>query len=241
MIYFDEHQKPKIMLKLDLPFHLTERLPGTFLRSSVVDFHQPRANKVVLEGLSITIETRRKVYAVSSDGPPQADHPGRCRGAIWPRACWPLADGMSIEQQMLLPAEGNALAISWRLIGHSLLPVRLRVSPVFSAYQPFSPAGFEGEPDSNGGRLAWRPHHRFSKIIADTNGCFSGKVIPAQSSAVPASFEFNLGPHPAILILSTEPQSAVDTDPVIGAFLAHLSEQGATPMDCNHQRDLAAA
>jgi hypothetical protein len=229
------------MLKLELPFHLAERPDGTFLRSSLIDLDRSRTNEVILEGLRIAVETREKTYAFSSDGPPQPDHPGWGRGTIWQRTCWPLTDGMSIEQQLLLRAAGNALAVSWRLIGAALLPVRTKVRPVFSAHQSFSPTGFAIEPASSGGRLAWRPHSHLPKIIADTNGCISTKAISDPSGGVPACFEFNLGPRPAILILSTEAHSAMETDPLIGAFLAQLSEQGATTMDCDHQRNLAAA
>lgn len=229
------------MLKLELPFHLAERPDETFFRSNLIYLHPPKATEVILEGLQVAIETRGRTYALSSDGPPQPDHPRQCRGAIWPRGCWPLTDGMSIEQQMLLPAGGNAVAVSWRLIGRTLLPVRLKVSPLFSAGPQFSLCSFEVESEKNGGRLVWRPHVRASKIIADTNGCISEKAIPDPSGAVPSSFEFNLGPRPAILILSTEAHCVLETDPLIGAFLAQLSEEGAATMDCNHQRKLVAA
>lgn len=228
------------MLKLELPFHLTECARESFFVSSLAELRQPKPDEVTLESLSISIETGGKTYAVISNGCPQADSVGPFLGTVWPRWLLPLSDEISVEQKMVLPAGGNAIAISWRSIGRAL-PARLKVSSLFSAQQPFSGVGFEIEPETNGGRLAWRPHDHSAKIIADTNGCFVGKATPsdfdsvldlrARSGVVPASFEFDLGPRPAVLIFSAEPRIGAGADPLIGAFLAQLAEQRTAVTD----------
>ncbi|MGH8094755.1 MAG: hypothetical protein ACREIF_15005 [Chthoniobacterales bacterium] len=100
------------MLKLELPFHLVAR--GAFLRNNFEEVHRPRANEVILEGLSISIAAGTKTYEVSSERPPGHDGPGSLpSGMLWSRCLWPLIGGISIEQQMMIPADGNAPAVSW--------------------------------------------------------------------------------------------------------------------------------
>ncbi len=89
-----------------------------------------------------------------SDQCPEAHSAGPFPGTLWPRLTLPLTGEMSLEQQMLLPVAGDAIAISWRLIGAALLPARLQVSSLFLGDQPFSAAGFDVESETNGGRLA---------------------------------------------------------------------------------------
>ena len=109
---------------------------------------------------------------MSSQGQPELDRPGNGGGMIWPFYHWTLGSGVAIEQQMMLPAGGDAIAISWRLRSRSASPVELTAIPVFAAAEPLQPAGFEFEPETAGGRLIWYPFGRSSSIIADTSGHF---------------------------------------------------------------------
>lgn len=186
------------MLKLELPFHLTESARGTFFRSGPAEPRGLRKTKIVLQALSVSIETGGNTYHVISDRPPESVGAGPFCGTLWPRCVLPLTDGISLEQQMLVPDAGDAILIFWRLIGR----------------------GFEIEPETNGGRLAWAPHDRSSKIFADTDGRLIDEVTPSQAGVLPASFAFELGLHPAILIFSAEVQDGAGADPLIGAFLA---------------------
>lgn len=229
------------MLKLQLPFHLTECAGGTFFRSSPLERHQEKANDVILEGLSIVIETRGKIYTVSSDRPPQSDYSSRGSGTIWPRWSWALTDEVSVEQQMLLPAAGDALAISWRLIDLTFVPVLLEARPFFRALQPLSMSSFHVEPETNGGRLTWRPHVRSSKIIADTNGRLVEPPLATEPGAMPSTFQFELGVHPSVLIISSESNNEASADPLIGGFLADLAAQRATMTARHDPRNLVAA
>jgi hypothetical protein len=229
------------MLKLQLPFHLTERTGGTFFRSSPLELRREKASDAILEGLSIAIETRGKIYTVNSDRPPQSDYSSRGGGAIWPRWRWALTDAISVEQQMLLPAGGNALAISWRLIGVTFVPVRLEARPVFSNSQPCPLSGFQIEPETNGGRLTWHPSDRSSRIIADTNGRLVEETLATEPGLIPSTFQFELGPRPSVLIFSSESQNEAGVDPLIGGFLADLAEQRATTIARHDPRNLVAA
>jgi hypothetical protein len=239
------------MLKLELPFHLAKSADERCLRSGIGE-RRPRTSEIILAGLSISIETAGKTYEVSANEYSASDSPS-FRGTTWPRSLLPLTSGMSVEQQMLLPAGGDAIAMSWRLLGRTLLPARLRVSPIFLAREPISAGGFEIEPETSGGRLAWRPHDDSAKIIADTNGrCAGGATSigldlagsidsPVQSGVTPATFQFHLGLRPAVLIFSAEPQSQAEADPLIGGFIAQLAQQRTGVTEYDHRRELVAA
>jgi hypothetical protein len=212
------------MLQLDLPFHLRESLRGTFLRSNPTKISPPKIHEVILDALSISIETGANTYRVDSTHRPEPDGAAPFRGMLWPRSLLPLAGGAAIEQQMLFPSNGDAVALSWRLIGCPACPVRLTASPIFSAPRLFSGAGFEIEPETNGGRLTWRPYYRSSKIIADTNGRF----VALPDGVSPGAFAFELSPHPSVLIFSSEHRSESGLDPLIGGFLAQLTAERTT-------------
>jgi hypothetical protein len=103
-----------MMLNLELPFQLIARGPGALSQSSLPELRRSTTAEVILEGLSISIKAGRKTYEVSSDRPPEHDGTGSFRRTTWARWLWPLIDGMSIEQQMMMPMGGDAVAISWR-------------------------------------------------------------------------------------------------------------------------------
>jgi hypothetical protein len=229
------------MLNLGISFQLIARRPGALPHSSLHERRRSTAAEVILEGLSISIKVGTKTYEVSSDRPPEHDSAGPFRGTTWTRWLWPLIDGMSIEQQMMTPMGGDALAVSWRVNGPTFFPCRLGVRPIFRAPQPFRDACFEFEPETNGGRLAWQPLKHSSRVIADLNGRFSPVTSPVGSGIVPGSFEFDLSTHPAVLIFSAEFPRQAKADPLIGGFLAQLSAERAPTAERNHFRHLVAA
>jgi len=191
--------------------------------------------RVILDSLSISIGVGGRNYQVFSERRPEGNGTP-FRGMLWPRCLLPLADGVVIEQQMLVPTHGDAVALSWRLLGRPTFPARLKAAPIFRATRPFVDAGFEIEAETNGGRLAWRPYDRSSKIIADTNGRFV-----ATRGVIPGSFEFELSLHPSVLIFSSEPRSESCLDPLIGGFLAQLTAQRKTMPVHDPLRQLIAA
>jgi hypothetical protein len=78
----------------------------------------------------------------------------------------PLAPTMSLEQQILLPNAGDAVAISWRLIGKKIAPVRLTATPIFSSAEPTSSEIFTFDAEHDGSRLTCRfvAHARSSRM-----------------------------------------------------------------------------
>jgi hypothetical protein len=241
------------MFTIKLPFHLTECARQHYLRGSrVAEARRLTSKEVVLDGLCISIETLGRSYDVVSDAPPEADSVGLFRGTVWPRYLLALQDGVFIEQQMVLPAEGNAVAISWRLAGPALGPIRLTVNPIFSATEPICEREFQVEPETNGGRLGWRPYPHRSKIIADTNGRDAETELARDCSfyasrnsahsylTAPVCFEFELGRQPAVLVFRTELPPGAGVDLLICGFLAEVAE--ARPADAGyHARGRLAA
>ena len=104
-------------MKLELPFHLAEFSNERLFRSGVGG-RRAKTSEITLVGLSIGIETAGKTYEICADECPDSDTPS-FRGTMWPRSILPLSCEMSVEQQMLLPAGGDAVAMSWRLIGRT--------------------------------------------------------------------------------------------------------------------------
>ena len=117
------------------------------------------SSEVALICLEATLATRRGVYTISSDGPmidSASPSGGGLFGAIsWPRSRFRLADGLSLEQQMFLPHDGSAVALSWVLRGDAFASAQLVVRPFFSGCGPrsYRDIGFHSEDE--GGRLSW--------------------------------------------------------------------------------------
>lgn len=210
------------MLKLSLPFSITEEPCG-----SSFPCHLSRSSKVEktllwLEGLSIAVEIKGSEYRVVSECALEPDSPGAYLGTIWSRSVFSLPQGAAIEQQLMAPIGGSAIALSWRLRGPAPSPITFRVSPAFTGTERFESTRFEVEPETNGGRLTWRPYQSSSKIIADTNGRLTAFLRSATPNVIPATFEFDLGCKPAVLILSAELADETPLNPLIGGFLAGL-------------------
>lgn len=241
------------MIKIESAFHVAGIQQGAFTRGGTsAERHRLRAKRILLRDLSVSIKLMGKVYSMSSNQSPVLAASPFC-GTAWPRWILPLTQGISIEQQMALPSAGDAVAISWRLIGRPLIPVQLTAGPLFSAGEVMAAQGFEIEAETNGGRLGWRPHEGSDKIIVDTNGRYRSGATAIDLAfsevrhssdehlAMPAFFDFELGPHPAVLIFSLEPDAAKPVDPMIGGFLAELAERRSLLREYESLRSLAAA
>src|SRR5437016_14100709 len=76
---------------------------------------------VALISLEATLTTPRGVYTISSEGPmtdSRSSFADALFGAIsWPVSRFRLAEGLLLEQQMFLPHDESAVAISWSLRG----------------------------------------------------------------------------------------------------------------------------
>jgi hypothetical protein len=215
------------MIKIEVPFKLVEALPTYLAASSLSSFARHGHRQIILCGFDVRLETGGKTYELSTGNAPD-NHGLHSRGLGFARQVVALAPGMSLEQQILLPNAGDAVAISWRLFGKKIAPVRLTATPIFSSVEPTTAEifTFDGEPD--GGRLSWLPFRRACKIIADTNGRCTEPSLAINSdgeenSAAPSAFVFDLGRRPSLLLLSAEVPTKFAIDPLVGAFLADLT------------------
>ena len=211
------------------------------------------SSEVTLICLEATLTTWRSVYAISSNEP-MIDSRSSLGGALFGAISWPvsrfrLADGLLLEQQMFLPHNGSAVALSSSLQSSGLLPARLVVRPFFCGCAPHSyhDVGFRFESEENGGRLTWLPRALGPKVIADTNGryhdeparsldCFCEQATApasAEDLITPGRFEFELNNRPSVLMFSMEGAAGVQRNQHVGAFLAGLMQQVSAPRACS--------
>jgi hypothetical protein len=148
-----------------------------------------------------------------------------------------------LEQQMFLPHDESAVAISWSLRGDTAIDAQLVVKPFFSGCAPrsYRDVGFLFDSEDNGGRLAWLPNVRGPRVFADTNGqyhdepvrlfdCFREQAAASASAGdviTPGRFEFELSRRPAVLILSMEDPATLQHNGHIGIFLAGLMQENS--------------
>jgi hypothetical protein len=208
------------------------------IRSSKAD------SKATLICMEVTLKTPHNIYTISSDRALTDSEPsfrdGLFGGISWPISRFRFAEGFLLEQQMFLPRDESAVAMSWALHAGAATTARLVVRPFFSGCGPrsYRDVGFRLDSDDNGGRLTWLPHVRGPKVLADTNGRYHDEPVrlfdclfaPAAASAseqdliAPGRFEFELGRRPSVLIFSMEDPAASRRDQQIGLFLAGLME-----------------
>jgi hypothetical protein len=231
------------MIKISALFKLLEPAPAYLPGDSPASFAHPTYRELTLRCFDIRLDTGGKIYELSNSNAPDDDG-FRSRGLAFARQVVPLTpdspedesapprrSDMSVEQQIVLSNAGDAVAISWRLLGERIAPVRLTVTPVLFGDEAISSEIFNFEPEQDGGRLIWMPFRRASKIIADTNGrCMEPPVTidtqAQENSVAPSAFVFDLGRRPALLLLSAELPTSGAIDPLLGAFLADLADPG---------------
>jgi len=203
--------------------------------------------KVALVCLEANLKTPRCTYAISSEGP-LTDSKSTVTDTLFGSISWPvsrfrLPEGLLLEQQMLLPHDGSAVAMSWALPGSTAFAARLVVRPFFSGCGPrsYRDIGFHSEDE--GGRLSWLANVRGPKVFADTNGRYRDEPVrlfdclcqQAAASAseqdliTPGSFEFELGRRPSVLIFSIEGYANAQGDQHVGVFLAGLMQENSPP------------
>ena len=214
----------------------------------MITIRSNRGSKVALTCVEATLTTPRGVYTISSDDPViDSGLPlsGGLFGAIfWPRSCFRLAEGLFIEQQMFLPHDGSAVALSWALRGDRVSRTQLVVRPFFSGCGPrsYRDVGFRFESEQAGGRLTWLPNVRGPKVIADTNGqyhdqpprpfdslCQEATASGSSEDLItPGRFEFELSRRSSVLIFTMEGHASSQRNEHVGAFLAGLIQDDST-------------
>jgi hypothetical protein len=207
------------MIQVGALFRLLEQPPRYLPIGAPESFARAGYKEVILRGFDVWLEIAGKIYELSSNKAPGED------GLAFVRQVVPLVPGISLDQQILLAKAGGAVAISWRVLGKKVVPIRLTVTPIFSSAQAPSSEIFTLD---DGGRLTWLPFRRACKIIADTNGhctepSLTIRADGQQSSMAPSAFVFNLGRRHSLLLLSVELPTNGVHDPLIGTFLADLA------------------
>ena len=214
------------MIRFDAPLKLLEPLPTHLLAGSAASVVFPKHKELTLRGFDVRLVIGSRPYELSTTDAPDGDG-FRPRGLAFARRVVPLAPGMLLEQQILLPNTGDTVGISWRLLGKKITPVRLTATPIFSSAEPISSETFVFDAEHDSGRLTWLPFRRAGKIIADTNGRTElGVVMDSheyENTAAPSAFVFDLGRRPALLLLSVELRTSSATDLLIGQFLAKIA------------------
>jgi len=206
------------------------------------------ASKPTLVCLDATLKTPSSVYTISSEDP-MTDSGSSFSGALFGAISWPvsrfrLAEGLLLEQQMFLPDDESAVAVSWALRGNTAIAAQLVVRPFFSGCGPrsYRDVGFHFDSEDNGGRLTWLPNVRGPRVSADTNGRYHDEPVrlfdclceqaAASASAgdliTPGHFEFELSRRPATLILSMEDSATIQHNQHIGVFLAGLMQENTS-------------
>jgi hypothetical protein len=204
-------------------------------------------SKAALVCFEATLKTPRTAYTISSEGP-MIDSKSSFGGALFGSISWPvsrfrLAEGLLLEQQMFLPHNGSAVALSWALRGNTAITAQLVVRPFFSGCGPrsYRDVGFHFDSDDDGGRLTWLPDVRGPKVVADTNGRYHDEPVrsldclceQAAASAsqedliTPGRFEFELSRRPSVVIFSIEDPASTQCGPHVGAFLAGLMQENS--------------
>jgi hypothetical protein len=215
------------MIQIGAPFKLLEQ-PRRYLPIGAPSSFASRGyREVTLRGFDVRLEIGGRLYELPSSNTLGNDGL-RSRGLAFARRVAPLAPAMSLDQQILLANTGDAVAISWRLLGKQIAPVRLTATPIFCSAEPTSSEIFTFDAEDDGGRLTWLPFRRACKIIADTNGrCTEASLTlrsdGEQSITAPSAFVFNLGRRHSLLLLSVELPTNGAPDPRMGAFLADLA------------------
>ena len=215
------------MIKIDARFKLLEPLPTYLLACSPSPVARSPYRELTLRGFDVRLERGGRTHELSTTNALNGDG-FHSRGLAFARRVVPLTSDMSLEQQIVLPNAGDAVGISWRLLGNRITPVRLTATPIFSSAEPISSEIFVFEAEHDGGRLTWLPFRRAGKIIADANSqCIEPAVAIGsdgqENTAAPSAFVFDLGRRPALLLLSVELPTSGVADPLIGEFLANVA------------------
>jgi len=103
------------MIQIGALFKLLEQ-PARYLPiGAPASFARPGYRELTLRSFDVQLEIGGRICELSSSNAPGNDGL-RSRGLAFARQVMPLAPAMSLEQQILLPNAGDAVAISWRLV-----------------------------------------------------------------------------------------------------------------------------
>ncbi len=196
----------------------------------------PTGRMVLVNGFDAWVETPAGRFAISSQQyGPDATHPdGTTRIASfelepWPRWTFALPDGTRVAQEILVPRDSSAVAVSWKVLAGTGA-VTLTMRPFLSGRDYHSlhhenPA-FRFEADGEpGGLLAFHPYPDVPSVVVRSNGSYEASpewyrnffyaeekargLDSAEDLATPGTFRFDLSAGEAVWIAAAQGHEAV--------------------------------
>src|SRR5262249_44414384 len=103
------------MIQVGALFKLLEQPPGYLPADAPESFSRAGYKELILRGFGVWVEIAGRIDALSSNQVPGKD------GLAFARQVVPLAPAISLDQQICLANAGDAVAISWRLLGRKII------------------------------------------------------------------------------------------------------------------------
>jgi len=195
----------------------------------------PTGRMVLVNGFDAWFENAAGLAALTSQRyEPGVVHPDGATRIMefsvdpWPRWTFSLADGTTIEHEIVARHGAPVVALSWRVLNGSR--GMLSVRPFFSGRDYHSlhreNGAFRFDPESTVGGLLWQPYDGVPAIHVATNGEYhhqpdwyrnfryeaerDRELDYIEDLAAPGTFSFSLDACEAALIFSTEPLAETD-------------------------------
>ena len=195
----------------------------------------PTGRMVLVNGFDAWVETPGGRFAISAQAyAPDVTHPdGATRIAAfelepWPRWTFALPGGTRVVQEIFVPKDSSAVAVSWKLVAGTGA-VTLTMRPFLSGRDYHSlhhenPA-FRFDADQEpGGLLAFRPYADVPAVVVRTNGGFEASpewyrnflyaeerargLDSAEDLASPGTFRFDLSAGEAVWLAAAQGHEA---------------------------------
>src|SRR5262249_48593020 len=99
------------MIQVGALFKLLAQPPGYLPIDAPELFAGAGYKEVIVRGFDVWLEIAGRKYELSNNNPPVNDELAFVRQVV------PLAPAISLDQQILLANAGDAVAISWRVLG----------------------------------------------------------------------------------------------------------------------------
>ncbi|HTR02427.1 MAG TPA: amylo-alpha-1,6-glucosidase [Thermoanaerobaculia bacterium] len=144
----------------------------------------PTGRVVLVSGFDAFVETASGRFAISSQryAPDVVSPDGAGRAESfdqepWPRWVFALPDGTRVAQEIFVPKDASAVAVSWKLLTGAG-PVRLEVRPFFAgrdyhALHHENPAFRFDAAEGDAGLVRFRPYPDMPSVSVRSNGAFA--------------------------------------------------------------------
>jgi len=191
----------------------------------------PTGRVVLVNGLDAFVETASGRFAISSQryAPGVVSPDGAARVESfdhepWPRWVFALPDGTRVAQEIFVPKDASAVAVSWKLLSGAG-PVHLEVRPFFSgrdyhALHHENPSFRFDAAEGDAGFVRFRPYPDVPSVSVRSNGAFAPardwyrNFLYAEEEArgldftedlaSPAVFRFDLALNEAVWLAAAE-------------------------------------